>query len=584
MLMERVQKLHALPDNRAPLFPKITDRARWNAIAPEDAEEILCYARQWHNQPYPMLTLSDYAAFVRTGSRVQCETPYFARRRKLIAAVLEVGVSGQMEDLSAIEDGLWCICEETTWAVSAHAGLNQSHPFPISDEPVLDLFAAQTAMVLSLTVALTDGLLHPELRAMVVREIEKRVLMPFMHRDTDWWMGFTRKDLCNWTPWIVSNVLFSARCLLDDPVPYDRRACVMLDAYLRCVPEDGGCDEGVAYWNMATGSLLDCLELLEEAGLSCWEEEKLRQMLRFPMKVKLGGGYFVNFADCDARPVLYGERLQCAGEKIQDEALRQTGIQLRGKVLDSISDVPHFSRLLQRLFHPAVQETAAVQLPSEVLLPDLQVRIVRQHGFTLCIKGGHNGESHNHNDVGTFILFADEHPLMIDAGNMLYTAKTFSDERYTLWNCRAKYHSVPMIGSWEQQEGIHHAAQSFVATENGATLDMALAYPEEAGVLTAKRTAVLSDGFQLTDEITLSQPQTVTYTFISREVPEVTAGEIRFAHARMAFDAALQVTVEEIPVTDGRMQGSWPGMLWRIALTEGEAKTHCQTFHVTKRS
>lgn len=582
LLLERMNTLHALPENRAPLFPKIVQRDKWEAIAEKDKEEVLCFAREWREKPYPMLRLSDYAAFVRTGSRLQCETPYFARRRKLIASVLAVGVTGKTDDLSDIEDGLWCICEETTWAISAHANLNQAHPFPIAEEPVLDLFAAQTAMVLAFTLALTEGLLQPELWEMVVHHIERRVLMPFLHRDTDWWMGFTRKDLCNWTPWIVSNVLFTVRLLLPDPVPFYRRACVMLDAYLRCVPEDGGCDEGVAYWNMATGSLLDCLELLEEAGLSCWEEEKLRQMLRFPLKMKLGGGYFVNFADCDARPVLYGERLQRAGEKMQDEALRQMGIQLRGRVLDSISDVPHFSRLLQRLFHTADAESTVAPLPEEELLPDLQVRIVRKDGFTFCIKGGHNGESHNHNDVGTFILFVDEHPLMVDAGNMQYTAKTFSGERYTLWNCRAKYHSIPMIGDWEQQEGIQHVARAFISTEDGASLDMALAYPEEAGVLKARRTAILSDGLTLTDEITLLNAQAVTYTFLCREMPEVMAGEIYFEHAQMTFDDALQVAVEEISVTDGRMQGSWPGKLWRIALTDKEATVHHQKFHVTK--
>ena len=81
------------------------------------------FIAKWRGTPYPMLLLSDYAAFVRTGSRAQCETPYFARRRKLIAAVLDVCLHGESADMSAVEDGLWCICEETTWAISAHASV-----------------------------------------------------------------------------------------------------------------------------------------------------------------------------------------------------------------------------------------------------------------------------------------------------------------------------------------------------------------------------------------------------------------------------------------------------------------------------
>lgn len=28
-----------------------------------------------------------------------------------------------------------------------------------------------------------------------------------MNRDDFWWMGMIRKDVCNWTPWILSNVI-----------------------------------------------------------------------------------------------------------------------------------------------------------------------------------------------------------------------------------------------------------------------------------------------------------------------------------------------------------------------------------------
>ena len=319
MLAERMDLLTKRP--RGTLFPPAQNRAAWDTLPADDRMDMETFIAKWRGTPYPLLLLSDYAAFVRTGSRAQCETPYFARRRKLIAAVLDVCLHGESADLSPVEDGLWCICEETTWAISAHANLTAAHPFPISGEPILDLFAAQTAMVLSFTLTLLGDWLDSSLRQRVTAEIQRRAIDPFLHRDTDWWMGFTRKDLCNWTPWIVSNVMFSARCLLDDPLPVYRRACGMLDAYLRCIPADGGCDEGAAYWNMAAGSLLDCLELMAEAGLNCWDEPKLRNMLRFPLLMSLGNGYFANFADCDARPVMYGERLQHAGELLRDVPL-----------------------------------------------------------------------------------------------------------------------------------------------------------------------------------------------------------------------------------------------------------------------
>ena len=129
-----------------------------------------------------------------------------------------------------------------------------------------------------------------------------------MATDDFWWMGFRRKDLNNWTPWILSNILV---CAVYDPMPRARlaalleRACGMLDRYLDTLPEDGGCDEGAGYWNMAGGALLDCLEILEKVTggkMAFRQDEKIRNIMAFPAKMEMGGGWFANFADCDARP------------------------------------------------------------------------------------------------------------------------------------------------------------------------------------------------------------------------------------------------------------------------------------------
>jgi hypothetical protein len=59
--------------------------------------------------------------------------------------------------------------------------------------------------------------------------------------------------------------------------------------------------------------------------------------------------------------------------------------------------------------------------------------------------GGNNAESHNHNDVGDFIIYADGAPVIIDAGKGTYMAITFSKNRYTLWYNTSPYHNVPLV-------------------------------------------------------------------------------------------------------------------------------------------
>ena len=572
------------------LFPTFDDRAAWEGIAPADRADVLALADRYRAVPYPLCAATQFMAFVRDGSRIAYEDPYFLRRRKLIAALLDCCVNGNTDGLDQVIDGLWCVCEETSWVISAHNG--GPEPLPDPENPVIDLFAAQTAMILSLICDMLAGQLDaatPLLRRRIGREIRHRVLTPFMTRDDYWWMGFTRRDLCNWTPWIVSNVL-TAACVWSESASelaaLTDRALRMVDRWLDVVPEDGGCDEGAGYWNMAGGALLDCLTLLErmtDGRASFWDVPKVRAVLSFPQKAELANGWFVNFADCDARPMLSGERLQTAGERFGDESLRIMGVAYRGTPSDQIADVPHLTRLLMRLFHPAADTPVRVGGHRDVWLPDLQLRVYEKSGLLLCCKGGHNGESHNHNDVGSFILYADGRPAIVDAGNMVYTAKTFSGGRYTLWNTRSAYHNVPMIGDREQQPGPEHAARGVHATPDGLRLDMAAAYDPGAGVLRLKRAMAVGEGrFTLTDDIALRASRPVTWVFLLREKPELHENAAAFSGLRMRFDSSLSAAVEEIPVTDPRMARNYPGSLWRLTLAAQAAMNHRQRFEITQ--
>ena len=575
------------------LFPPAQDRRAWGNIPAETRREIRELAAKYTEIPYPARTASGFLAFVRTGDRRADEDPYFTRRRKLCAAVLDACLDPDA-GTDDIINGIWLICEESTWVISAHnvnpipgAPAPAKYPLPDIRKPYVDLFCAQTGMILSLAASLLGKRLDavtPLIRKRIREEIRRRILRPFMATDDFWWMGVRRKDLNNWTPWILSNILV---CAVLDPMPRAKladvltRACGMLDRYLAVLPEDGGCDEGAGYWNMAGGALLDCLEILEKVTggkMAFWQNEKIRNIMRFPAKVEMGGGWFANFADCDARPFISGERLETAGRLIGDPALSELGTRMRGTVAMQLNDTPHLTRALDLVFN-APAETEGQAVPEDTWLPDLQVRLVRRGGWTLACKGGHNGESHNHNDVGSFILFRNGEPAAVDAGNMIYTAKTFSAERYTLWNVRADWHNLPVIGGYIQQPGAEQAARDVKCTPDGMSLDMAAAYEDEAGILRLKRTfALAEDGLALTDEGELRRAQTAAWIFLLREKPVWKNGTVIAGNLRIRCPEGLAFAAEEKPVTDGRMARSWPGSLWRVTLQCAETRDFRMTF------
>ena len=585
-MLERYFAAHPIGEvHYAPQFPLFADRAAWAGVAPADRAALLSYAEKWHDQPWPVLTAGMYASFIRTGSRRECENPYFDRRRRLCSAVLHVCLTGTEEYLPDVEDGVVLLCEESAWAISAHANLSGEHPFPDERGSIVDLFAAQTAMILSFAAQLLEGVLHPDLYERIRREVERRVLRPFMENDGEWWMGFTRKDLNNWTPWIISNILMSANVWRFGGTALVERACMMLDRWLDCVPEDGGCDEGAGYWNMAGGAFLDCLMALESmCGVDLWQDEKVRRMMAYPELVYLGNGWFANFADCDARPYISGERLQYAGEKTGNAALIRMGAEMWGSPLKELNDTPHLSRVLMRIFSKPAQAEAVAEDWRSVWLPDLQVFISDKDGMTVAMKGGHNNESHNHNDVGSFLVMAHDEMQVVDAGNMVYTAKTFSAQRYELWNCRAMYHNVPMIGGYEQQAGAQYAAGDVQADVLGMTLDLAAAYPGESGVLQCRRSFRHDITLCVRDEIVCAEEQPVTWVFMLRHAPLIDSNaqccELSGSDFRIDWSggAPLTAAVEEIKITDGRMAKSYPGSLWRLTLTAEPSTHHTQEF------
>ena len=591
-----------LREEQRELYPPAENRPAWESLSEKLKGEIRELAEVYGGIPYPLRTATGFLAFSRDGSRQADEGPYFTRRRKLCAAVLRCCAFPEEGSLDEVVDGVWTICEESSWVISAHninpipgAPTPREKPLPEPGDAYIDLFSAQTGMILSLTAALLgkelDGV-SPVITARIRAEIQRRMLEPFLTHDEFWWMGVQRKDLNNWTPWILSNLMICATLSPMDTealAAFLTRACGMLDRFLEIVPEDGGCDEGVGYWNMAAGALLDCLTLLERltgGEMTFWQESKIRNMMIFPRLVAVRNGWFVNFADCDARPFLSGERLETAGRRIGDPELTAMGARLRGTLGDQLRDVPHFTRALDLLFHPEeeIPETREKE-PRDLYLPDLQIRILERGDWFLACKGGHNGENHNHNDVGSFILYLEGEPAVVDAGNMVYTAKTFSTERNTLWNIRGAYHNLPLIGGREEAPGREHGAREARRLPEGMELDFAEAYEPEAGVTSLSRSFSLTPaGLRMRDEIRLQEEKEITWVFLLRRRPEAEDRGIRAGELRIRWTGDLDFTAEEIPMTDARMARNWKESLWRVLLRSPSGTRHEETFSFSRNA
>ena len=104
-------------------------------------------------------------------------------------------------------------------------------------------------------------------------------------------------------------------------------------------------------------------------------------------------------------------------------------------------------------------------------------------GWFLGAKGGYNNESHNHNDVGSCVVYVRDIPVLVDAGVGTYTKQTFNHDRYKIWSMQCDWHNLPMINGTAQPAGAQYRSKnaSCNLSKGMFSLDLADAYPPESG-------------------------------------------------------------------------------------------------------
>ena len=183
----------------------------------------------------------------------------------------------------------------------------------------------------------------------------------------------------------------------------------------------------------------------------------------------------------------------------------------------------------------------------------------------MATHGGHNAESHNHNDVGDFLLYANGEPVIIDAGRGNYTARTFSSKRYELWFTQSQYHNLPIVNGLGQIAGRSYEATHVKSnvTDKEATLQMDIApsYAKEAGIAAWNRTVKLNrvkNTVEINDDYALNQkPNSLQQIFMTVCDTDIsTPGKVVLKTWKnqiitLQYDPKLWSITTELPSTDG---------------------------------
>ncbi|MFO7936240.1 MAG: heparinase II/III family protein [Kiritimatiellia bacterium] len=520
-----------LPANPGSVGDPITKRDRWDQLRDHKAfAEVIPKAEKMLNRSIPEKTKSLYLDFSRTGNRSRwqkVDNQWYRRMKTLFFAEC---LENKGRFIPALEEILNAYCNERTWVMPAHDRKLETWN---GKRPYADLKACDIGMSLAAIRHIMGNRLTPELRRRIKDEVIRRNLAPYKAQITGdtpitwWWITCTN----NWNPVCLAGITEAALALIDDPAErafYVVAAAAYSGFFLKGFTPDGYCSEGIAYWSYGYGLYVLLTEIVYDAtdgGVDLLKAEGAEAAARFAGVIEIQNHIYPAFADCSlkSRPLpcllYYLNRRYGFGFSEWDnfDPTKSTGKLCIALLFSFTTSADKCT--------PA--EPNGPRLGKRTWFPDAGVLICRPGNNTrtelaAAIKGGHNAEHHNHNDVGTYIVLNNREALLVDPGREKYTRRTFSSKRYDSKILNSFGHPVPVVAGKLQSNGRKSRGEviskNFSDDEDRFTIEMKSAYkvPE---LKSLRRTFVYSrkngGSFSVSDRVIFDSPQSFKTALIT---------------------------------------------------------------------
>ena len=496
--------------------------------------------------------LEGYMAYLEDGNRKLLEDVYFKRRKDAAALALYLQW-GQSEEYSRLfEELLFSICQEYSWALPAHIPISEDKTRYLDAYETVDLFASETAHFLAECSILYKNQLNPALISMIHTEIQKRVLTPFLNK-----VWKFERLTNNWSAVCAGSIGMAAMILVKDQETRSRilqRVEQALEYFLQGYGEDGACVEGMGYWVYGVGYYSYFADMYEQVeGKNLFTASKWKNIALFPLIALMPSGNYLPFSDSPEKVAVPSGLNAYFYKKLGIVPAKENAV--TDFNFDHCYRWGHLSRILW--WSKQDVKDSFKELYGEFIFDDAKWTIVKQPDVYFAAKAGHNDESHNHNDLGHFILGDAKGLVFDDLGAPVYTADYFGEKRYEFAHTRSYYHSVPYLNHEEQKAGPDY--QSCIAGISQESGQFSVVYDLHDAYSSTKdrhftRTYTLTAGKrELTIQDVFTQPISYETHFITKWKPKVHLGSLSWNHGQwtLHFDKDLfTFELEELVISN----------------------------------
>jgi hypothetical protein len=482
-----------LPRTPTGLGPLCSNRAFWDPIVASNAKTVKTYtdrANQQLTEQFPAWNDTAYLLFSQTGIRIPSQMMMINRRE--IVRNLAVAECFHMKRtyLDKLDDALIKIANQKTWVWAAH---DRDLSVYNGKAKFVDLHSAELTAILTHILHMLGDVLKPETKALVLDQINKRSIEPYMNRmlgkEKLW---FWQNGTTNWNPVCHAGMAYAVVSTVKDKTAVATAFLKIANytkSYFVSFTNDGYGMEGMGYFNYgfnAYAELRETLFLTTKGNLDLFTDPKIAKITQFPETYPMSGGYGGAFGDSVQYNRFHDNCKQYVKWVFGDAKVgRAPGNgNLPGLILDLL--MPSMAKRT-----PIPKSTTIERDPLRTWYPDAMVAVLRsgaienitQSRMDVTFKIHGNMASHSHNDLGSVSVMADGDFVLGDVGGpKYYEARSLDARRLDSPLMNSYGHPVPLVNGKQQVDAIKvapkdlRAKTSFTQKKDVVTADITAAY------------------------------------------------------------------------------------------------------------
>ena len=418
---------------------------------------------------------------------------------------------------------VWAYCNEYSWAPLGHYNDYYQRKPSDYDPGLLDIFACSVGFSMAEIKHLFKERFPRLLVDRMTAEIRRRTIEPYVNRKFFW---ETHDN--NWTA--VCNGSVGAVLMYEAPdlyYKYQKRLHDAMECYLAPYRDDGMCVEGTAYWGFGFGFFCNYAMLEREftnGEVDWFKRDKVKAISTYIQRMYLQPKVVASYSDCNFKEVYWYGLAHMLRQVYPNDVQKLPMLDV------NLFSYVHFSFGL-RTFLYFKQENVTEKLENGSFYSENCAYFTKRtdnYGFT-C-KGGDNGESHNHNDVGSFILARNNKQILCDLGYPGPTAKTknyHGSDRYSNFNPSALSHNIPFFNGIPQ-DGVRREIvfAKYNKENDSVSMDIKAGYGVETLEKAERIFYFKDDEIIMHDKFRFNAPTIATERFVTTTKPIVDGNRV----------------------------------------------------------